>query len=479
MTEQINAPRLVIAAPHGQSGKTTVTIGLIGALTAAGLTVQPFKKGPDFIDPSWLTRVAGRPCRNLDCFFMDDLTIRRSVAQASQDAGITVVEGAMGMFDGIDLAGSGSTAQIAKILAAPVILVVNCHRMTRSVAPLVKGFKEFDPQVKLAGVILNNVARPRHQEMLTRAVEDLVGLPVLGVIPKNPAFAIPSRHLGLIPAEEEEALQGAIQAIVATVAQNVDLDKVRQIAGSAPPLAMGPPRGRENPGDRVRIGVIRDRAFSFYYPENLEELDRAGADLVMVDALRDRELPPLDALFIGGGFPEIFPGQLAANESFRRSLGRAIEEDLPVYAECGGLMYLGRNMISGEARFPMVGALPFDVVLKSRPQGHGYTVMRVEKENLFFTSGSLVRGHEFHNSALVNLDRSKVAFAYRVQRGHGIDGVNDGMTYKNVLAAYNHIHAWGVPEWAGNFVRAARKYKAEKAASALSALKNKEESQCS
>ena len=208
---------MVIAAPHGQSGKTTVTIGLIGALTQMGIKVQPFKKGPDFIDPSWLSRAAGRPCRNLDCFFMEDAVIRQSVIQASAGAQITVIEGAMGMFDGIDFEGSGSTAQIAKILGAPVILVVDCHRMTRSVAALVKGFKEFDPQVNLAGVILNSVARPRHQEMLTRAIEEYCGLPVLGAVPKNAACAIPSRHLGLIPAEEEKQLQGAINAIVQTV----------------------------------------------------------------------------------------------------------------------------------------------------------------------------------------------------------------------------------------------------------------------
>lgn len=479
MNQSLYVPRVVIAAPHGQSGKTTVTIGLIGALIGMGIKVQPFKKGPDFIDPSWLSRVAGRPCRNLDCFFMDDATIRQSLIQASAGAQITVIEGAMGMFDGIDFEGSGSTAQIAKILGAPVILVVDCHRMTRSVAALVKGFKEFDPQVNLAGVILNSVARPRHQEMLTRAIEEYCGLPVLGTIPKNAACAIPSRHLGLIPAEEESQLQGAITAIVQTVGKNINLEKIMEIAGSAPllPVTADFLTSQTVKPDPVRIGVIRDSAFSFYYPENLEQLVQAGGELVAINALDDQILPDLDALFIGGGFPEVFAEGLSANQAIRQAIGQKIEAGLPVYAECGGLMYLGRNIIKDEQKFPMVGVLPFDVVLKNKPQGHGYTVMQVEKENPFFATNSLVRGHEFHNSALVNCDWSGIEFAFKVQRGHGIDGVNDGIMYKQVLAAYNHIHASGVREWAKNFIASARKFQGEKTAREIPRIE--EEVQCS
>lgn len=460
-----NIPRIVIAAPHGQSGKTTVSIGLIGALAESGFAVQPFKKGPDFIDPSWLSRVSGRPCRNLDCFLMDEAAIRDSVAQAGRDARIAVVEGAMGMFDGLDLEGSGSTAQVAKIIAAPVVLVVNCSRMTRSVAPLVKGFKDFDPQVNVAGVILNNVARARHQDMLVGAIEKYCDLPVLGVIPKNPSFAIPNRHLGLVPAEEDARLQQAIHGIVQIARETMDLKKIIEIAEAAPLLAGGDEETAEKSAGskkKVKIGILKDRSFTFYYPENLHSLEQAGGELVFVNALADSALPDMDALFIGGGFPEIFARELAANETFRHSLAQKIEAGLPVYAECGGLMYLGRSIIRQEQHFPMVGVLPFDVLLKNKPQGHGYTIMEVEKENPFFAPGSLVRGHEFHNSCLVNLEADRVDFAFQVNRGHGIDGKRDGMLYKKVLACYNHIHALGTKGWAENLVSAARSFRRER-----------------
>jgi len=459
-----NVPRIVISAPHGQSGKTTVSIGLIGALVKSGFKVQPFKKGPDYIDPSWLTRVAGRACRNLDCFFMDEEVIRESVARAGGDGDIAVIEGAMGMFDGLDLEGSGSTAQIAKTVKAPVVLVVNCNRMTRSVAPLVKGFKDFDPEVRVAGVILNNVARPRHQDILVGAIEKYCDLPVLGVIPKNPSFAIPNRHLGLIPAEEDRELQQAIDNIVKIALETLDIKKILEIARNVPPLAMRSTDHEEAADIKapVKVGIMKDRSFTFYYPENLESLIEAGAELVFVDALADKRLPEMDALFIGGGFPEIFARELGANRDLKSDLARRIEAGLPVYAECGGLMYLGRNIIEGEERFPMVGVLPFDVLLKKKPQGHGYTVMEVKRDNPFFSRNTIVKGHEFHNSCLVNLETEGIDFAFQVRRGHGIDGQRDGILYKNVLACYNHIHALGTKEWAKNLVSAARTFRKER-----------------
>ncbi|ATW27368.1 cobyrinate a,c-diamide synthase [Candidatus Formimonas warabiya] len=463
MQKQLKIPRVVITAPQGQSGKTTVSIGLIGALVHAGYRVQPFKKGPDFIDPSWLSRVSGRSCRNLDCFLMDDDAIRTSVFQTSFDSDIAVIEGAMGMFDGVDLMGSGSTAQVAKILKAPALLVVDCHRMTRSVAALVKGFKDFDPEVKLAGVILNNVARLRHQEMLSGAIERYCDLPVLGVIPKNVLHSIPNRHLGLIPAEEDLALQKAIAAIAQTAQDALDLGKIFDLACEAPVLSILDGETRIHPGGHgevpVTIGVIRDRAFSFYYPENLTSLEQAGARLVDINALENRCLPEIDALFIGGGFPEVFLDRLAENKTLRHLIAQKIEAGLPVYAECGGLMYLGRSIIKEEQRFPMVGVLPFDVVIKNKPQGHGYTVMDVAGANPFFALNSSVKGHEFHHSCLVDLDTGSIDFAFKVRRGHGIDGERDGIIYKNVLASYNHIHALGTKNWAERFVAAAALYR--------------------
>jgi cobyrinic acid a,c-diamide synthase len=465
MKREQKIPRIVISAPHGQSGKTTVSIGLIGALVKNGFAVQPFKKGPDYIDPSWLSRVSGRLCRNLDCFLMDEDGIRASVAQTGADAQIAVIEGAMGMFDGLDLEGSGSTAQIAKIIEAPVILVVNCNRMTRSVAPLVKGFKDFDPQIKVAGVILNNVARPRHQDILIGSIEKYCDLPVLGVIPKNTKFSIPNRHLGLIPAEENDRLQQAIDDIVTIAQETLDLNKIYEIAAQAPALPLEDTFDEAvtcDLKDSVKVGIIKDRSFSFYYPENLESLERAGAELVYINALEDKKLPPMDALFIGGGFPEIFVRELGQNQMIRIALSREIEAGLPVYAECGGLMYLGRSIIHGEEHHPMVGVLPFDVLLKNKPQGHGYTLMEVDKENPFFTLHTTVKGHEFHNSCLINLDTRGIDFAFKVHRGHGIDGKKDGFLYKNVLACYNHIHALGTKGWAENLVSAASSFRRER-----------------
>ncbi|MDK2888579.1 cobyrinic acid a,c-diamide synthase [Desulfofundulus australicus DSM 11792] len=458
-------PRLVIGAPRGRSGKTTVTIGLLAALVRhLKLVVQPFKKGPDFIDPGWLSRVAGRACRNLDSYLMSGETIRYSLLRHSRDADMAVVEGAMGLFDGVDLEGSGSTAEIARIIAAPVILVVDTTRMTRSVAPLVQGFMRFDPRIKVAGVVLNRVARRRHEQMLRGALEKYCGIPVLGVIPKGKKMVIPDRHLGLVPAGERDELEQALEEIARVARECLDLEGILAVARQAPPLEMA--AGGDAPDDGMPdnkpvIGVFRDRAFSFYYPENLEALQEAGARLVYIDALRDPDLPQVDALYIGGGFPEVFAGQLEANEGLRKSVLRAVEAGLPVYAECGGLMYLGRQIFWQGRSYRMCGALPFDVVMEDRPCGHGYEVVEVTGENPFFPAGSVIKGHEFHHSRLVNVDRD-VRFAYRVLRGSGIDGERDGVVYRNVLASYNHIHALATPRWAEALVERARQWRAHR-----------------
>lgn len=465
--ENVRIPRLVIGAPQGRSGKTTVTMGLLAALVnRRGLRVQPYKKGPDFIDPGWLTRVTGRPCRNLDTFLMSREVIRRSFLRHARGADIAVVEGAMGLFDGVDLAGSGSTAEVAKAVRAPVVLVVDTTRMTRSVAALVTGFMHFDREMHLAGVILNRVARPRHEHMLRAAVERYCGLPVLGAVPKGARLTIPDRHLGLIPAGERDELSRTLVEIGRVAAECLDLDGLLRVAENAPPLPdegeapVGGTGGDEaDPPESPVIGVFRDRAFSFYYPENLEALAAAGAELKYIDALTAPALPPVDALYLGGGFPEVFAGELEANRGLRESVRSAVEEGLPVYAECGGLMYLGRRVRWREHDYAMCGALPFDVLMDERPQGHGYEIVRVERDNAFFRAGEVIKGHEFHHSRLVDIDLEKLRFAFRVERGYGIDGKNDGLLYKNVLAAYNHIHALAVPRWAPRLVAAARAHR--------------------
>lgn len=466
MKQAKKIPRVVIAAPHGQSGKTTVTLGLIGALTAKGIKVQPFKKGPDYIDPSWLSVMARHTCRNLDCYLMDDEALLSSFIEASSQADIAVVEGNMGLYDGLDREGSGSTAQLAKKLQAPVILVIDCRRMTRSAAAMVMGFQHFDPEVNIAGVILNHVARARHRQMLEDCIRDYCGLPVLGVIPKNSGIRIPNRHLGLIPASENEELTRLFQTATGLIMENLDLDAILALANAAPPLwwdgGMAPVV--EEAAPLVTIGVLRDQVFSFYYPENLEALVKAGAKLEFIDSLHHRELPEVDGLLIGDGFPELFGEELNRNKSFLASVEEKAEAGLPIYAEGGGMVFLGKSITVDGCHYPMAGVLPFEGVKEERPVCHGYTELEVVQPNPLVPLGRVIRGHEFSHTRLVNLDlRQGVNLVYRVCRGHGIDGQHDGLLYKNVLGSYNHIHSLGTTEWAANFVALARWYQRRKA----------------
>jgi cobyrinic acid a,c-diamide synthase len=449
-------PRVVIAASQGRSGKTTVTVGLCAALAARGLKVQPFKKGPDYIDPSWLTEAAGHPCRNLDPFLMGHEIVVSAFARGSEGADIAIVEGAMGLYDGLDLEGSGSTAMLARWLAAPILLVVNAQRITRSVAALVQGYQQFEPDTHIAGVILNNVSRGRHQAIMTQAIERYCGIPVVGTLPHSESLTIPDRHLGLIPRGENKTLLPAIAAARDAVLANFDLDRILQISDFKTQISN---RLTSQPANQqtatVRVGVIRDRAFTFYYPENLEALQAAGAELVFIDSLHDAHLPATDALYIGGGFPEVFMDELQANASLRSDVREAVEGGLPVYAECGGLMYLARSVKWGERRAQMVGVLPCDIYMTERPQGHGYVELQVAGDNPFFPRGLELRGHEFHNS---KVEPGGLACAFRVMRGSGLDGVHDGLVYKNVLASYSHLHALSTPNWAPALVVKAKEY---------------------
>lgn len=452
--------RIVIGAPHGRSGKTLVTMGLILALQQKkGLSVQPFKKGPDFIDPSWLGYMAGRPCRNLDLYFLPPEQLRSVFIEASRDADIAVVEGAMGLYDGLDLEGSDSTAAIARTIASPVVLVIDATRMTRSAAAIVQGFQGFEPDLNIAGVILNKVARPRHEDILRNSIESYTGIPVIGAIPKQKDLHIADRHLGLIPAVEMGQIEEIMLCLGETVAENTDLDAVLSIAGQAAPLQPSSFKPDLNMQSYVRIAVVKDRVFSFYYPENLEALQRHGAELIMVNSLEDTELPDVDALYIGGGFPEVYAQGLQDNVSLRQSIRRAAAMGLPVYAECGGLMYLARRLFTDGKSYEMVGVLPCDTKMNSRPKGHGYSLMQVVQPNYLFAAGTLLRGHEFHHSHIVNPASQLMKCFLEVKRGYGLDGHMDGIVYQNVIASYNHLYAPGYPEWAANFVARAAAFK--------------------
>lgn len=433
-------------------------MGLAAALRARGLAVQAFKKGPDFIDPSWLTEATGRPCRNLDPYLMGREGVQEVYVRGRRGADVCLVEGAMGLYDGLDDEGSGSTAVLARWLRAPVILVVDATRITRSAAALVLGYAQFEPETWLAGVIFNGVQGARHEAKLRSAMERYVRLPVWGGLPRAETLAIPDRHLGLVPRAEGERWVASVEAAREAVQRYCDVCGLLDLARSAPSLGwevLSPTRASQ--GDRVRVGVVRDRAFTFYYPENLEALEEAGADLVFVDAFSDPALPAVDALYIGGGFPEVFLEELEANGALRREVRAAAEQGLPIYAECGGLMYLCHRLVWGERVGEMAGVLPATVVMEGRPAGHGYVAGEVVGENAFYPVGLAFRGHEFHHSRLdVEGDLPR---AFRLRRGQGVGSGEDGLVWRNVLAGYTHVHAVGTPEWAAGMVEAARRFR--------------------
>jgi cobyrinic acid a,c-diamide synthase len=455
---------LLISSPQGHSGKTIVTVGLCKLLRQRGLSVQPFKKGPDYIDPSWLTLAAGRSCRNLDLFLIPKDRLIRAFVQVSCQTDLAIVEGAMGLYDGLDT--HETTAEVARLLNIPIILVVNTSRMTSSIAAMVKGYQLFQTDIKIAGVILNYVSGQRHKKKLREAVEQHCGIPVVGSIPRDPDLLIAERHLGLIPSQESREAESLVERIGNKLESHLDLDRILAIAQEfspphpfpLPPKETGINRGSCPAGDvdglrsrerRAKIGIMRDRAFNFYYPENLEALENAGAHLIFINSFTER-LPKLDALYIGGGFPEFFLKALEGNRQLRQDIAKAIEDGLPVYAECAGLMYLCRKIHWRDRSYEMVGVIPAEVQVSEKPEGHGYVIAEIIDENPLFPIGLTLRGHEFHHSKISV--KNGVKFAYQIRRGHGVDGKRDGILYKNVFATYTHLHALGTPSWAEAFV---------------------------
>ena len=458
--------RFLISAAHKSSGKTTITVGLCAALSAQGLTVQPFKKGPDYIDPMWLAQASGRDCFNLDPYLMTPEGISAAFVSGAAGADLSIVEGNKGLYDGLALDGSNSNAALAHLLALPVVLVLDARGMTRGIAPLILGYQAFDRGIRIAGVILNQLGGSRHESKLRAVIEHYTDVPVLGAIGHDPRLAVVERHLGLMPNHELDDAALRVRAMGELVSAQVDLSRVRQIAASAAPLPVSlsappsPPRtiavlqAAPLAPAPVRIGVARDRAFGFYYPDDLLALQAAGAQLVPFDTLQDAVLPAVDGLLIGGGFPEMFMPQLQANVAMRQSIRAAIEAGMPAYAECGGLMYLARTLRWREQVFEMVGALAADVVMHERPVGRGYVELQTTADAPWpATSGAqaTLRGHEFHYSSLEAID-PELKFAYRVRRGHGVDGQRDGIVYRNVLASYAHLRSGAGSDWAAQFV---------------------------
>lgn len=449
----MNIPRVVVAGTHSGCGKTSVAAGLLRALRRRGTQVQPYKVGPEFLDAPHLSQAAGRPCRNLDGWMLPQGTLIEIFVRGAEGAQAAVIEGMMGLYDGVGGTGDeGSTAEVARWLGAPVILVVDVSASARSAAAAALGFTVFDPGLNVAGVIANRAGGPRHVQTLRDALGSS-GIPLLGTLPTNPDFAIAERHLGLLPPDD-----AVVDALADAVTEYVDLDAVLRIARTAPPvvvaeLAVFPPM-RMAPA--ARVAVARDEAFSFYYQDALELLEAHGAALLPFSPLRDAEPPPSDGLYLGGGHPESFAAGLAENTSMRRAIASAVRDGIPVYAECGGLLYLTERIEDGAGHaHPMVGAVPGVARMHDQPAALSYVTLQAVDDSLLLHSGETVRAHEFHYSTVAL--EGPVRFAYRSAEGRGIEAGHDGVHLPGGVASYAHVHLAALPAMAERFVAACRR----------------------
>jgi cobyrinic acid a,c-diamide synthase len=476
------APRLVVAGMAGDSGKTLVSLALVLAARDRGFAVRAFKKGPDYIDAAWLAWASGEPARNLDTFLSDPAEVarafqRRAVRRTAAGGAINIIEGNRGLFDGLDAGGTHSTAALARLLGAPVLLVLNARKMTGTAAALVRGCQALDPGLAIAGVILNQVAGRRHETVAREAIERACGVTVVGAMPRfaDPDL-LPGRHLGLVTPREHGAIERVAGLLRSVARDHLDIDAVFAAVGAAPDAARsgeGQRDAEDGPGGslpagaaaaggapsagRLTIGYLSDSAFSFYYPENLEALEARGAALAPLSSLSGEPIPPgLAALYIGGGFPETHAASLEGNGALLESLRAAAAGGLPIYAECGGLMLLANSVTWQGRRHAMAGVLDVEVEVCAAPQGHGYVVLSVDRPNPFFAVGQQIRAHEFHYSRIVG---AVPGCACAVLRGTGCGAGRDAIVVDSVWASYAHVHAAGLPEWADGMVGAARRYR--------------------
>ncbi len=458
--------RLFISAAHKSSGKTTLSIGICAALHAKGLNVSPFKKGPDYIDPMWLSRAANNSCYNLDFYTMQHSEILQYVANAEACSDITLIEGNKGLYDGLDLDGANSNAALATLTHTPVVLVINVQGMTRGIAPLILGYQAFQKDINIAGVILNQYRGLRHEQKLKAVIEHYTDVPVIGAVQHNNALEITERHLGLVPSNESKIAEQKIEQIRSQISDQVDINAIISIANNASKLsdieltsASPITINKAKSASKIRIGIIHDAAFGFYYPDDIASLEKYGAELVTINSLSYSELPEIDGLFIGGGFPEEHLQQLSQNQTLKASIKNAINNGLPTYAECGGLMYLSRSIRWNDKEFEMVGSIQADCVMHTRPQGRGYVQLKEASNHpwprlsaaTISDSNDIIPAHEFHYSSLENIDKN-LEYAYDVKRGTGISNKKDGLIYKNLLANYTHLRDTACNHWTKRFV---------------------------
>ncbi len=454
----LSCPRILVAGLSGGSGKTIVSLGLASAFSENGLSVQTFKKGPDYIDAKWLSLASKSITTNLDPFLLSQEALVNLFWHRAVCREVALIEGNRGLYDGKDVVGSCSSAELAKSLATPVIVVADCTKVTRTMAAIILGLTVFDPTVDIRGVILNRTAGCRHQNIVRDAIEKYTDVQVLGVLPKLHENPIPERHMGLV-SDAEYALD-PFRELARFMREHVNLDACLDIARSAPAVphnlkALFP----EHRAPRVRIGVVKDAALWFYYQENLDALRAAGADIVEFSLLDEAHLPKVDGLYLGGGFPETLAQPVVDNVAMRDSVRAASALGMPIYAECGGLMFLGETIECVGPFVPVAGVYSGAAPVCSMPQGHGYTSARVIVPNPFFPVGMPLTGHEFHYSRCLDLDAAQ-PLVFELQRGQGMRAGGDGLLYRNTLAGYTHSHALGVPLWSRNFVAAASQFRA-------------------
>ncbi len=453
---------LLVAGLSGGSGKSVVAVGITAALAEQGLEIAPFKKGPDYIDAGWLQLAAGNECHNLDPYLMTAAVIKHSFSTHSHGKNLAILEGNRGLFDGVDIAGSYSTAELAAMLEVPVLLAIDCTKTTRTVAAMILGCQQLGANIDIRAVILNRIGSARHEKVVRQAVEYYTDVKVVGAIPRLDRDIFPQRHIGITPCPEYAGAPEAVQSLARLIGECVDLGLV---AGLARPVTTNLEADIyniqpdcETATTAPTIGVIRDAAFQFYYPENLRALELCGANLVEINALTMQTLPEIDGLYIGGGFPETSVRKLAANTSFRYSVKDAIEQGLPVYAECGGLIYLGESLEVAGNKYPLAGVFPVQFEMMQKPQAHGYTIIQSLSGNPFYAADFEIKGHEFRYSRVVNWPGKAEDLVFVMKRGVGFAAGRDGLVYKNCLALYTHIHALSTPEWAGNFVSKVREF---------------------
>ncbi len=455
----LTLPRIVLAGVSSGVGKTTITTAFIANVRARSIQVQPFKVGPDYIDPSHLAMAAARPCYNLDTWMMPPSRMLDIFCRAAAPTDIAVIEGVMGLYDGQSSTSDvGSTAQVAKLLQAPVVLVIDAGAMARSAAAVVLGFQHLDPEVRIAGVIANRVGGAGHARLLQEAIEAATGIPFLGYLPHSPDILVPERHLGLVPAAERVVSTQQLAALGQQFGQTCDSEKLLTLARTVPPLeysSQSPSSSKQTTSERVSIAIAQDEAFNFYYPDTLDLLQLAGAELVPFSPLHDTMLPEhIAGIYIGGGFPEEYAHRLSANGSMHAALARFLQKDMPCYAECGGLMYLCQAIrtASGE-ELPMVGAIARQSVMSTEPGGLviGYREATALRDTLLTRQGEVMRGHEFHYSCLsAPLTQEEAAYEFTTR------GQVEGFAHGNLLASYLHLSFSGFPVAAQRFVAAAK-----------------------